>query len=166
MVLLLHGKPHVMLRSYLIFIRKKGWFSRYQVRLLLGRHTWILSLTGTPRPLLGHPIFGTLVAFKIVNAMASVCHGSFSQPHDTVLRGQRSSHDIIILQFGFPPYKWLHQHIRKTNKNLFPQHPLPPQGFLQMLYEGVATVLYPVTPSVAFEWQAQDLDAKSQKKIV
>lgn len=26
-----------------------------------------------------------------------------------------------------------------------PQHPLSPQGFLQMLHEGVATILYPVT---------------------
>lgn len=50
----------------------------------------------------------------------------------------------------------------------FPRHSLSfHRDFYRccMFHEGVATILYPVTLSVAFEWQAQDLDAKSQRRL-
>lgn len=88
--------------------------------------------------------------------------GAFLSPDKLYWEDKGGPTINLFLSLCLPPANYCISILEE--KCFCPWHPLSPQVFLQMWYEGVATIQYPETP-VAFEWQAQDLDAKSERRL-
>lgn len=128
----------------LSFVGKKAWSIKYHIRLVSGEaHLNPYSHRHPLGPFLSHLIFGTLVVFKIMKILILYATGAFPSPE--ILHWEDKGPTInLLFSLFFPPANHCINVLEQ--KCFFPRHPLFPQGFSQMWYEGVATIRYPETP--------------------